>query len=270
MKIRYIESLISCALVLCIGCTRPIQQSGQAQQEKKTASSSSVESEENNDVNPWTYYYNLKSDSLQYLYAENSIRILESGEVLNGRDQIKDSILKSTLRLESVKRDTLLLAHKGRAIEYEISENIYDQDEKEKVLTIWQTKNQERKRVFEFVSKVEASKIDHLALNERRRQWMVLCNKHNAKNLIDELYSENTLYYNHKPIVKGRAQLTQEYGYMNNEKYNLALAPEIVDKVNENIIFELGQCSGSYGGKYIIIWRKEKDGEWRIFIDSNI
>lgn len=261
---KNIALMISIATVVSVSCMSQINPSD------KTASSSSVESEENSDVNPWTYYYNLKSDSLQYLYAENSIRILESGEVLNGRDQIKDSILKGTLRLQSVKRDTLLLAHKGRAIEYEISENIYGKDEKEKILTIWQTKDQERKRVFEFVSKMEASKLDHLALNERRKQWMILCNKHNAKNLIDDLYSENTLYYNHKPIVKGRAQLTQEYGYMNNEKYNLALAPEIVDKVNENIIFELGQCSGSYGGKYIIIWRKEEDGAWRIFIDSNI
>lgn len=262
--------MISCMLVLGIGCTSQIQQNSNSQQGEETASSTSVASEEKSDVNPWIYYYNLKSDSLQYLYAENSIRILENGEVLNGRDQIKDRILKSTLRLESVKRDTLLLAHKGRAIAYEISENIYENDKRQKILTIWQTKDQQRTRVFEFVSKIEESKIDHLALNERRRQWMILCNKHNAKELIDDLYSENTLYYNHKPLVKGRAQLTKEYAYMNNENYSLTLEPELVDKVNEDIIFELGQCSGSYGGKYIIIWRKEEDGEWRVFIDSNI
>lgn len=262
--------MLSIVAVISVGCTSQIQQNGNSQQGEKATSSSSSAAEGHSDLSKWGYYYQLKSDSIQYLYEENSIRILENGEVLNGRDQIKDSILKSTLSLTSIKRDTLLLAHKGRAIEYEISENIYENDERQKILTIWQTKDQQRTRVFEFVSKIEASKIDHLALNERRRQWMILCNKHNAKELIDDLYSENTLYYNHKPLVKGRAQLTQEYGYMNNENYSLTLEPELVDKVNEDIIFELGQCSGSYGGKYIIIWRKEEDGKWRVFIDSNI
>lgn len=270
MEIKYVRLIISFIAISCLGCNSPIKERDNSQKGNAIAPSTIIESVENRDVKKWINYYNLKSDSLKYLYAQNAIKILENGAVLNGRDQIVDNILKSMLVLNSIERVTMIVAHKERAIEYEISENIYENDLREKTLTIWQTKNTERKRVFEFVSKVKESTLNHLALNERRELWMSLCNKHNAKNLIDELYSENTLYFNHKPIIKGRAQLVGEYAYMNNENYALTLEPEVVDKVNEGIIFEMGQCSGSYNGKYILIWRKDQDGEWRIFIDSNI
>ena len=84
------------------------------------------------------------------------------------------------------------------------------------------------------------------------------------------MYSENTLYYNHKPLVVGRELLIEEYSYMNRENYQLTLNPIVVDQVNDKLVFEIGQCKGSYGGKYIIIWRKEESGKWEVFIDSNI
>ncbi len=267
-KIKYIEFLIGLIIIACLGCNSQIKQSNNAKKEIKPSIIRG--SEENANINKWVYYYNLKSDSIKYLYAQNSIKILEDGSVLNGRERIKDNISEGILRLDSVKRDTLILAHKERAIEYEIVENIYENDERSKALIIWQTKDDERRRVFEFVSNMEESKLDHIEINKRRGLWISLCNEHNAEKLINELYSKNTLYFNHKPIVKGRAQLYKEYGYMNNEHYELSLEPEIVEKVNEDIIFEIGQCSGSYRGKYILIWQKDEDSVWRIFIDSNI
>ena len=99
---------------------------------------------------------------------------------------------------------------------------------------------------------------------------MELCNAHDVEGLVNELYSVNTLYYNHKPLVKGREDVIKEYGYMRNEKYSLKLTPLFIEAVNESTVYEIGQCNGSYGGKYILIWKKEADGKWRIFIDSNI
>jgi ketosteroid isomerase-like protein len=40
--------------------------------------------------------------------------------------------------------------------------------------------------------------------------------------------------------------------------------------VNDNLVYEIGQCKGTYKGKYILVWKKESDGVWRVFIDSNI
>ena len=57
---------------------------------------------------------------------------------------------------------------------------------------------------------------------------------------------------------------------MNNKNYRLKLEPLIVKPVSKNLVFEIGQCSGSYDGKYILVWGKDVDGMWKIIIDSNI
>ena len=64
--------------------------------------------------------------------------------------------------------------------------------------------------------------------------------------------------------------MIKEYSYMNNKNYRLNLQPLIVKAVNASFAFEIGQCSGSYNGKYILIWKIDSDGSWKIFIDSNI
>ena len=57
---------------------------------------------------------------------------------------------------------------------------------------------------------------------------------------------------------------------MNNKNYHLQLHPLVVKAVNPNFVFEIGQCTGSYAGKYILIWEKDSDGKWKITADSNI
>jgi ketosteroid isomerase-like protein len=57
---------------------------------------------------------------------------------------------------------------------------------------------------------------------------------------------------------------------MSNESYQLTLNPITIETVNPETVFEIGQCEGSYNGKYILIWKKQTDGQWRIWVDSNI
>ena len=84
------------------------------------------------------------------------------------------------------------------------------------------------------------------------------------------MYTENTIYYNHKPVIVGHEDLAVEYQYMNNKKYELFLEPIIVEVVQDDLVYEIGQCSGTYGGKYILIWQKGNDDVWRVLVDSNI
>jgi hypothetical protein len=57
---------------------------------------------------------------------------------------------------------------------------------------------------------------------------------------------------------------------MEREQYHLTLTPIFIEPVSATMVYEIGQCSGSYGGKYILIWQREQDGKWRILLDSNI
>jgi len=240
----------------------------------QTVNTSSEESLINKDIenanSKWKDLLNLKSDSLSNLYAEHAIKIFEDGTTMVGRQPIVDFYHTVSYSVNSFHSDTILMANAKRGLEYEMSEYTDNSNTKCKQIVIWEGKDSERERVFEFAVEMDETGDNLSEIDNRRDQWIKLCNMNNAENLINEMYSQNTLYFNHKPLVTGRKSLIEEYAYMNRENYELTLSPIIVDQVNQNLVFEIGQCKGSYNGKYIIIWRKEASGKWEVFIDSNI
>jgi ketosteroid isomerase-like protein len=266
-NIIYFFALIS---ILFFGCGDQLNQQGDLQDGDHNPTTTLRHSKYQIENQQWASYLNLMSDSLSHLYRESSVKILSNGEVISGNDQISKHLLSGSVELTSIASDTVITANDRRAIDYEISESVYSNGDRYKNLVIWQTENSLRQRVLEFTTKIDSSPHNSAEIDDRRALWIDLCNRHNAQALIQELYSENTLYFNHKPLVKGRELLVDEYQYMNNTEYQLSLQPEYVEKINTDFVFEIGQCSGSYNGKYLLIWKKDKDGAWRIFIDSNI
>ena len=212
---------------------------------------------------------------LKDFYTDQSIRI--SGDSLyTGPDQIASNYKANKIEISDVEQLYTTEAHKGRGISYEIISFMISDSQRISQLVIYEMHGGEKLRSFEFEMfqnkslKMDIANSIEKQLIERRKEWMKLCNDHKVNELVQDLYSENTMYYNHRPLVTGREDLIKEYGYMNNEKYTLSLHPEMLHTVNDSTVFEIGQCKGSYGGKYILIWKKEEDGQWRIFIDSNI
>ena len=164
-----------------------------------------------------------------------------------------------------------VVARTQRGIEYDINLLKDSNGGRYKEIVIKEKIDDSQLRVFEFMAAhIPRHEVNLDEITKRRNQWIELCNQHNAANLINELYSPNTLYFNHKPPVIGREALIPVYSYMNNENYNLTLHPEVVEVVNENLVYEIGQCVGSYGGKYLLIWEKDSDGKWYIYVDSNV
>ncbi|MCI3936533.1 hypothetical protein MQX03_04940 [Chryseobacterium aahli] len=72
-------------------------------------------------------------------------------------------------------------------------------------IVIWKIENGKIIREFEFTkeSNLDSKKFDTTNIDERRKLWIQFCNENNSKNLVEELYSNNTIYYNHKPLIKG-------------------------------------------------------------------
>ena len=262
---NYLKNILFVIVLLQVfqNCTNSTNQS-QVPEVTKSGNVTSVENIK------WMDLINLKSDSIQSLYVENAFKVLANGKILEGNQQIKNHLLQNAIAVQSIQSDTIIVAHKKRGLEYEIGEFMDNRNQKYKYLIIWETKDLNRQRVFEFVEEIELTDAIPPEIESRRNLWMQLCNNHNAAELINEMYSKNTLYFNHKPMVKGRDSLIPEYEYMNNKDYELSLSPEVVKAVNNDFVFEIGQCKGSYLGKYILIWRKTEMGKWEIFIDSNI
>ena len=223
-----------------------------------------------------TYNTSPKSDSVSnqdfapFDYSENAVKITQEGEILKGKEKIDEYHKKVQFSPQSFESRKKLMANERRGLEYEIGEYSDKDKTKIKTLIIWKNSDSQKVIDFEVAVNSEDNDLDSSVLDCRREEWMKLCNDHKVEALVRNLYSSNTIYYNHKPVVIGHEDLIQEYGYMNNEKYSLTLSPIVIEPVSSDFIYEIGQCSGGYNGKYILIWRKEGDGQWRVFIDSNI
>jgi ketosteroid isomerase-like protein len=215
---------------------------------------------------------NGKINNIKNSYDANAIKIIPEDSIIENSTQIAEYYKIHKGKITSIESIFSIEASKERGINYQLVKYKMD-DLKEFIgIVIWRKENERIIREFKFTEKiiVESKNIDSLNIAIRRKLWIQLCNENNAENLVKELYTNNTMYFNHKPVVKGAEKLIKEYSYMNNENYNLNLHPIKLELVNANLAFEVGQCSGSYKGKYILVWKKHSNGNWKVLIDSNI
>jgi ketosteroid isomerase-like protein len=214
---------------------------------------------------------NANFHDIEKTYASNAIKVISADSLIEDAAQIAKFYGTEKNKITAIESLFKVVVSKERQINYELV-SYTTEDLKEYVqIIIWSVENGQVKRAFEFTerSSPEAQSTDTNEIADRRRLWIELCNANNAENLIKKLYTTDAIYFNHKPIVKGTEALIVEYDYMNNKDYTLNLQPLKVKMVNANIAFEIGQCSGSYKGKYILVWKKQLDGSWKIYIDSN-
>ncbi len=272
LNIKSVVFIFTLILLFISSCSTPNPSSPSTteQVEAKTKTVKSVPPTLLPENNNWMSYLNASSDSLMHLYAEDAVKVLVDGTILSGRIAIKDYWHTAELQIKAMESDTVILAHPERGLFYELGAFTDANQQKYQHLIIWQMKGAARVSVFEFVAPQLEAVEDYEALDKRRALWMELCNRHEVQQLIDNLYEEETLYFNHRPLLKGRAALVKAYQYMKAENYQLSLLPSVVRQVSPDFIFEIGQCAGTYQGKYILIWQRNEQGQWNIFIDSNV
>lgn len=218
----------------------------------------------------WQLIINADLDSLYPLYTREAYKVSDKGEMVRGNLRIMDLYKQKGLVINKIGSVVRIDAVLDGNITYEIGNFSTPDRTSYAHLIIWRKEGDLVRREFELVKERVPNTPVPSAIEERRQMWMALCNAHKITELINTLYTENTLYYNHRPMVVGREAVMNEYQYMTDPEYNLRLEPLTVEAVNENLVFEIGQCSGSYQGNYLLVWKKGEDGNWRILIDSNI
>lgn len=265
MKLKVI--ILPFVLLFIIGCM-------QSQNKKENATNSAIEIDQpektSDNLIDWVNAFN--TDTLESSYDVNAVKIISSDNIISSATEIANHYKTHKNKITSIESLFSIEANKERGINYELVKYKTDNLKEYTQIVIWKVQNEKTIREFEFTGEntLEAGQVDTTNIAKRRKLWIELCNTHNPENLVKELYSTNTLYFNHKPIVKGTEDLIKEYNYMSNENYSLNLSPIKLEVVNANLAFEIGQCSGSYNGKYILVWKKQADGVWKIYIDSNI
>ncbi len=222
--------------------------------------------------NPWLEAMRNKNpDEIKDIYTEKSIKIILADSIINGATDITDYYINQSPEITESESLFLTEANKHEGIDYELISYKTNDLEEYVQLVIWRSNNGKKVREFEYAVKRDISNSDGYIdqISQVRDLWMQFCNEHNAENLVSKLYASNAIYFNHKPLVIGTEAISKEYQYMNSDAYSLTLEPLKVEMVTDNIAFEIGQCKGSYGGKYVIVWKKEPGSDWKVFIDSN-
>lgn len=225
------------------------------------------------DFTIWVNAINNKNiETIKDIYSTDAVKVTSTDSILSSSAQIAAYYINQDDKIIAIESLFKTEANKNRGIYYELIKFKTKELKEYLQFVILEAESKKQVRAFEFTaeSSFDSKKVDTTSISDKRNVWIKLCNAHNAENLVNQLYSENALYFNHRPLIQGRESLIKEYAYMNNDKYTLTLEPLILKTVNENIAYEIGQCKGSYEGKYILIWKKEFDGEWKIYIDSNV
>lgn len=105
----------------------------------------------------------------------------------------------------------------------------------------------------------------------------------NVQTLMDEVYADSAFYLPpDSPILRGQDQFRGQFAFL--EPYGRDRRPgpriefEIVDRdVRDDLAYDIGlytirppdapEAAGSRG-KFIVIWKRNADGEWRIWADG--
>lgn len=212
----------------------------------------------------------LSDTAIQWIFSNQGVFMNENGIAFQGNNLIRNYMNANPIDLSSWKSLYSVPASGDSTIQYEIGTAKNKLNESYTILSIWKKDQSIKKSELIFVGKSNPSQVPLNELKNRRDEWMKLCNQHRVSSLVEELYTPDALYFNHKPLIKGTADITKEYDYMNKPNYHLDLAPLHIETVTDSLIFEIGQGSGSYGGKYILIWKKNTQGKWMVYMDSNI
>jgi ketosteroid isomerase-like protein len=218
----------------------------------------------------WVEGYNESEAAIGKVYEPDIVSIYQNQSPIQGKDELLKKLSQKHDKIDSSFTITNIRATSDSLFEYEIIWHGTDKGEKFKSIVIWKNNNDLKKRQLEYIAPVSVNNSEDESINIQRQKWIRLCNQHNAQSLVEKLYTPNAIYYNHKPLVQGHHAITKDYSYMNDPNYKLDLTPIIIEPVNEWTVFEIGQCSGSYGGKYILVWLKQENGEWLVAFDSNI
>jgi ketosteroid isomerase-like protein len=203
-------------------------------------------------------------------YTQDAVSILPDGTILSKDDNIAERWKQITTGIPPGKLNRASVVARENEYHYTITTLLTADDRRYVELVVWDQRGGIPRRALEFIAPYEAHSFHLEEINAARIRWMEYCNAHEVAQLIENCYTENTLYYNHRPLLQGREALVAEYAYMKNPEYQLTLTPIYVEEVSDTLALEVGQCSGSYGGKYFLVWKKQEYGVWQVFLDGNL
>lgn len=211
-------------------------------------------------------------EDTEKFYKENALLFYEDEKYMQGSKAISgfyNSKVQTFGDMESIYVSYRKQLKENGLMAYETAQITMGNGQVYQYLVIWSKWGDKWLRDLETVALKTESQNDDNGIDSARVKWVELSNKHSAIDLAKELYTEDFVYYNRGVICEGYENLASTYSYMNMPDYSVNLQKDICEPVHPDMTFEIGTYTTPHGeGSYVIIWR-EKDGLWKIFLDSN-
>ena len=219
----------------------------------------------------WQHRFNYAAEQLDELYLPTALLVSVEGKCSDTAPARVELHLKRKKRWgEITKIEDLYTASVKDTLRYEIGR--FETSEKGAFahLIVWRYQSDYWRREVEVIAPYGEVKVAAQDIDGARAAWIEACNRHDPLALVKEHYAAHAVYYSHKPHLQGTEAIAKEYGYMARANYQLNLTPLWMEPVSDDLAFEIGQCDGSYRGKYMLVWQKGRDGAWRVLFDSNL
>ena len=220
----------------------------------------------------WVQAFNENKGDVHSLYLDAAVFFAEKDDVRRGNKEIAGYYMK----LYQDTGEITELVTEGRFLEnvnlvYEMGYFKTVNNREYQFIATWKKQSASGSwfRELETVGVKNPGGIDEQVIDQPRDNWVKYCAAKNAYELVKNVYTADAYYYNRGRLLQGLDAIAKEYSYMNKPNYNLYLHPKVTRIVQPDLAYEIGQCSGSYRGHYILKWVKEADGEWRVAMDSN-
>jgi hypothetical protein len=151
-------------------------------------------------------------------------------------------------------------------------------DQKEySLLTGWKkTETKWSKEIDILLTQTSDSNVSNSVkqqLNNERKEWVELANRHDPADHIRTSYTKDAVYFSNGMRSDGHSGITERYAYMKNPNYQVDLEAAYLRQTSDTQIIEVGRYftgkerRGS-GGIYVILWQKQAES-WQIKMDFN-
>lgn len=211
--------------------------------------------------------------NLDKYYLESAILIPESENFLRGISQIEKYYMSTYHQIKDIYDRTVICRAQlegNKDMVFELGSFTTSNQEKYYNMIIWSNNEDVWYREMEVISKEQSQSIVEDPLLLTRKRWGELASNQGSRNLIEELYTLDCLYYNRGSLFCGPEQLNNAYSYMNQSDYEIHIEKEASVIVNPSLIYEIGRwVIPQYQDYYFVIWQKDSSGQWKMRLDSN-
>lgn len=103
-----------------------------------------------------------------------------------------------------------------------------------------------------------------------RSTWIKYANGNDRAVMVNSLFLDDAIYLNNAEASIGQAAIADRFDFIKNPNFQINLKNEKFIKIDDSTAVDIGNwLTGDFVGYYLILWKKDAAGAWKIFLYFN-